>query len=271
MHNNPQKKRYSRINCNMEEETKSEKEYIFGIRAIQEAIRSDSKIDRLLIKSEGRSTLYHDLIEEARRSDIPVQFAPAAKLDKITRKNHQGAIAWLSLIDFGSLESLLPGIYEKGEDPLIVILDGITDVRNFGAIVRSADGMGAHAIVVPEKGSARAGGDAVKTSAGSLLHFPVCRTRSITKSVKFLKESGVTIVGASEKSTRMTFEADLTGPLAIIMGSEERGLSKELTALCDAEVKIPMKGVTASLNVSVAAGILLYEIARQRQSPDIKK
>jgi 23S rRNA (guanosine2251-2'-O)-methyltransferase len=242
----------------------NEKDYIFGTRAIIEAIRAGKSIDRLLIKNEGRGMLYQELLGEVKQADIPVQYVPQSRLDSITRKNHQGVIAWLSPMEFQSIVNLLPAIYERGEDPLILLLDGVSDVRNFGAIVRSADCLGVHAIIVPEKGSARAGADAVKTSAGALLHFPICREKSILKAAEFLKESGLKLAGASEKSKRLLPDSELSGPLALILGSEDRGISRELESLCDVLVKIPMSGKTESLNVSVAAGIFLYEANRQR-------
>lgn len=243
----------------------NDRDFIFGIRAVMEAIKAGKLIDRLLVKSEGRGSLYFELLAEAKSNEIPVQFVPGAKLDSITRKNHQGVLAWLSAVEYQNIATILPAIFEKGEDPLILVLDGISDVRNFGAIVRSADCLGAHAIIIPEKGSVRAGADAVKTSAGSLLHFPVCREKSLTKSVEFLKNSGLKIAGATERSSSNLQEAPLAGPVAVILGSEDRGISRELQSLCDIRLRIPMSGKTESLNVSVAAGIILYEVDRQRR------
>ena len=182
----------------------------------------------------------------------------------MTRKNHQGVLAWLSVIEYQYIANLLPMIFEKGEDPLIIALDGVSDVRNFGAIVRTAEGLGAHAIIIPEKGSARITADAVKTSAGALHTFPVCREKSIVRSIEYLKESGLKVFCAGEKSGRSVSETILTGPSVLILGSEDKGISHELLALSDDQIKIPMTGTIGSLNVSVAAGILLYEILRQR-------
>ncbi len=241
-----------------------EGDYIFGIRAVTEAVRAGKKIERLVVKSGTQGALLRQLTDEARKAGVPVQFAPAERLNRITRKNHQGVVAWLSAIEFGNIEALLPSLYESGKTPLIMVLDRITDVRNFGAIVRSADCMGADAIVMADRGVARTGGDAVKTSAGSLLHFPVCRTANMVKTIKLLKESGLKIAAASEKGGEDAFASDMSGPLAIVMGSEEKGVSADILAMCDTRVRIPMSGTTASLNVSVAAGILLYEATRQR-------
>ena len=157
-------------------------------------------------------------------------------------------------------------IFEKGEDPLIIALDGVSDVRNFGAIVRTAECLGAHAIIIPEKGSARITADAVKTSAGALHSFPVCREKSIVRSMEYLKESGLKLICAAEKSGKMASETSLTGPAVLILGSEDKGISRELVSLSDHQIRIPMTGTIGSLNVSVAAGILLYEIIRQRSA-----
>lgn len=243
---------------------RSSQEYIFGIRSVIEAIKSGKLIDRLLVKREGRGALYHELLGEAKNYNIPVQYVPAEKIDSVTRKNHQGVIAWLSAIEYQSISNILPSIFEKGEDPLLLVLDGISDVRNFGAIIRSADCMGVHAVIIPERGSVRAGADAVKTSAGALLNFPVCREKSLTRTVEYLGSSGLVVVGASERAGKTLYETELTGPLAIVLGSEDRGISRELESLCDRLARIPITGNTGSLNVSVAAGIILYEVSRQR-------
>lgn len=241
-----------------------ESDCIYGLRPVIEAIRAGKQIDRLLIRQGLQGALYHELMTEVRNHKITFQIVPLERIELVTRKNHQGVLAWLSLIEFQSVENLLPMIFEKGEDPLIIALDGVSDVRNFGAIVRSAECLGAHAVVIPAKGSARITADAVKTSAGALHTLPVCREASIVRAVQFLKESGLKVITAAEKSGDIVTEADLRGPAVVIMGSEDKGISRELTALADHQVRIPMKGGISSLNVSVAAGIFLYEIARQR-------
>jgi 23S rRNA (guanosine2251-2'-O)-methyltransferase len=241
-----------------------ETDYIFGIRPVIEAIKAGKQIDRLLVRQGLQGSLYHELMIEVRNHNIVYQIVPLERIELLTRKNHQGVLAWLALIEYQSITNLLPMVFDKGEDPLILVLDGVSDVRNFGAIVRTADCMGAHAVVIPEKGSARITADAVKASAGALHSFPVCREKSIVKSVEFLKESGLKIVTASEKSAVNVSQAALTGPSALILGSEDAGISRELLSLSDLQVKIPMAGQIASLNVSVAAGIFLFEIQRQR-------
>lgn len=241
-----------------------ESDCIFGLRAVIEAVKAGREIDRLLIKQGLQGPLYHELMTEVRKHNISYQIVPLERIELVTRKNHQGVLAWLSLIEFQSISNLLPMIFEKGEDPLILALDGISDVRNFGAIVRSADCLGAHAVIIPEKGSARITADAIKTSAGALHSFPVCREKSIVKSIENLKESGLKVITATEKTGTDISRLILKGPVVLIMGSEDKGVSHELISLSDFEVKIPMTGKIGSLNVSVAAGILLYEIARQR-------
>ena len=241
-----------------------ETDCIFGIRPVIEAIKAGKQIDRLLIKQGLQGELYHELMTEVKTHNIVYQIVPIERIELVTRKNHQGVLAWLSVIEYQYIANLLPMIYEKGEDPLIIALDGVSDVRNFGAIVRTADCLGAHAIIIPEKGSARITADAVKTSAGALHSFPVCRERSIVRSIEFLKESGLKVICAGEKSGTKASEAKLTGPSVLILGAEDKGVSRELISLSDNQIMIPMTGSIGSLNVSVAAGILLYEIVRQR-------
>jgi 23S rRNA (guanosine2251-2'-O)-methyltransferase len=243
-----------------------ETDCIFGLRPIIEAIKAGKQIDRLLIKQGLQGPLYQELMTEVKTHSINYQIVPLERIELVTRKNHQGVLAWLALIEFQHVANLLPGIYEKGEDPLIIALDGVSDVRNFGAIVRSAECLGAHAVVIPEKGSARITGDAIKTSAGALHTLPVCREKSIVRTIEFLKESGLKIICADEKRGDYAERCDLKGPAVLIMGAEDKGISRELFGLSDVNVKIPMSGTIGSLNVSVASGILLYEIIRQRGS-----
>lgn len=243
-----------------------ESDCIFGLRPVIEAIKAGKQIDRLLIRQGLQGALYHEMMTEVRKYNIVYQIVPLERIELVTRKNHQGVLAWLSLIEYQNIANLLPMIYEKGEDPLIIALDGVSDVRNFGAITRSAEGLGAHAIIIPEKGSARITADAIKTSAGALHLFPVCREKSVLRAIEFLRDSGLKIICALEKSGIAASEADLKGPVVLIMGSEDKGISRELIALADQKIRIPMKGNIGSLNVSVAAGILIYEITRQRSS-----
>lgn len=243
-----------------------ESDCIFGIRPVLEAIKAGKQIDRLLVKQGLQGPLYRELMVAIRENNISYQAVPLERIEMVTKKNHQGVLAWLSLIEYQKIENLLPMLFETGDDPLVLVLDGISDVRNFGAIVRSAECMGASAIVIPEKGSARVTPDAIKTSAGALHTFPICREKSITKAVDYLKGSGLKIICAAERGATNVSLANLTGPVALIMGSEDQGISRELLAMADEVVKIPMKGTISSLNVSVAAGIFAYEIMRQRNS-----
>jgi 23S rRNA (guanosine2251-2'-O)-methyltransferase len=243
-----------------------EKDCIFGLRPVIEAIKAGKQIDRLLIKQGLQGTTYHELMTLVKANNVVYQIVPVERIELVTRKNHQGVLAWLSVIEYQYIANLLPMIWEKGEDPFIIALDGVSDVRNFGAIVRTADCLGAHAIMIPEKGSARITADAIKTSAGALHSFPVCREKSIVRAVEFLKESGVKVICATQKSGIFASDARLTGPSVLILGSEDKGISRELIALSDHQVKIPISGAIESLNVSVSAGILIYEILRQRNA-----
>ncbi len=242
-----------------------EKDMIFGLRPIIEAIESGKEIEKIFIKRELGGELAQQLWELVHQMQIPVVKVPMEKLNRLTRKNHQGAIAYLSPITYQHIEDIIPTLYEDGKNPFIVVLDGVTDVRNFGAIARTCECAGVDAIVVPMKGGAAANADAVKTSAGALHIIPVCREMSIQKAVQFLKDSGLTIVAASEKAVQSYSEAEYKNPLAIVMGSEDVGISPEVLRLCDQMVAIPILGKIQSLNVSVAAGVLIYEAVKQRK------
>ena len=239
-------------------------EYIFGIRAVIEAIESGNDIDKVLIKKDLKSELAAELFAKMKEYSIVGQRVPVDRINRITKKNHQGVVAILSAITFASLDNVVPELYEKGETPLVVILDGITDVRNFGAIARTCECAGVNAIVISERNSAGVNGDAVKTSAGALLHIPVCREKSALNAVKYLKDSGFQIVGATEKGAVNYTKIDYSVPTAIVMGAEDVGISVDILKICDSYAAIPQFGHISSLNVSVAAGILIYEAVRQR-------
>lgn len=241
-----------------------ENKYIFGIRAVIEAIEAGKEIDKILVKKDLASDLADELLRVARENKVVVQKVPVEKINRVTRKNHQGVLAFLSAVTYYRLEHLVPQLYEGGRVPFMVLLDGLTDVRNFGAIARTCDCAGVDAIVIPERGSVSVGADAVKTSAGALHYLPVCREHSLVWTVKFLKDSGYKVYGASEKATQSYLAPDYTSPVAIVLGSEEKGISDEILRLCDGLVAIPEYGHINSLNVSVAAGIMVYEVVRQR-------
>ena len=241
-----------------------ENEMVFGIRAVIEAIQADKEIDKILVKRELQGDLSRELFEVLKGRDIPVQRVPAERLDRLTRKNHQGVIAFIPAITYERLENIIPFVYEQGKNPFIVLLDGVTDVRNFGAIARTCECAGVDAIVIPSKGSVTVNADAVKTSAGALHTLPVCREQNLKDTLQYLKNSGFHIVAATEKGDYDYTKADYTGPMCIIMGAEDKGVSYDNLALCDEWVKIPMLGTIEALNVSVAAGILIYEAVKQR-------
>ncbi|MDE7465588.1 MAG: 23S rRNA (guanosine(2251)-2'-O)-methyltransferase RlmB [Muribaculaceae bacterium] len=240
------------------------KNYVYGIRAVIEAIDSGKDIDKVIIRRDLTGDLIRELMAKIKEYDIPMQKVPQEKLNRITMKNHQGAIALLSPVKYQRLEHLVPLFYEEGRNPLVLILDGITDTRNFGAIGRSADCAGVDAIVIPERNSVSVTPDALKTSAGGLFYVPVCREKSIVEAVRYLRDNGYRIVAATEKGAEDYTKADYTVPVAIVMGNEETGISDDVLRMSDDLAAIPMRGNIGSLNVSVAAGVMLYEAVRQR-------
>ncbi len=245
-------------------------DYIYGIRAIIEAIDAGKEIDKIFIKKDLHGDLIADLVGRIREYRIPTQRVPVERINRITRKNHQGVVAMLSAVTYHRLDHLVPQLYEDGILPFIVVLDGITDVRNFGAIARTCECAGVDAIVIPERGSVSVGGDAIKTSAGALHRVPVCRERSIANAVKFLRNNGYKVVAASEKVEINYTCENYTTPVAIVMGAEDVGISPDVLDQCDTMVSIPMMGHIGSLNVSVAAGVLMYEVVRQRLNANME-
>ena len=240
-------------------------DYIFGMHTIIEAILSGKEIEKILVKKGLNGELYRELMNLVHQRQIPLQLVPVEKIDRVTRKNHQGVLAFISPIVYNNIEEIIPQLYEDGKNPLILILDEVTDVRNFGAIARSAEVAGVDAIVIPEKGSAQINADAIKTSAGALHLIPVCRTKNLINVVKFLKNSGLSIIAATDKGDKSCFEVNMKDPVAIIMGSEDLGIHADLLKISDQWAKIPQFGQIKSLNVSVAAGIMIYEVVRQRR------
>jgi len=244
---------------------KQNTDYIFGIRAVIEAIVSGKDIDKVLVRKDLSGELSNELFQELRgRGDIVVQRVPLERINRITQKNHQGVVAFLSPVTYHKLEDLVPGLYEQGKNPVLLLLDGITDVRNFGAIARTCECAGVDAIVIPEKNSVSVNADAVKTSAGALLHLPVARVGNLNRAIRYLKDSGYAIVGSTEKAEQNHTTIDYTVPTAIVMGAEDTGISPDNLRQCDYLAAIPMLGHVNSLNVSVAAGIMIYEVVRQR-------
>tara|TARA_Y100000385_G_scaffold272601_1_gene313604 strand:- start:70 stop:810 length:741 start_codon:yes stop_codon:yes gene_type:complete len=243
---------------------KEEKNFIFGIRPIIEAIESGKTIDKLFIQKGLHNDLFAKLWKIVRLKRINYKHVPLEKLNRLTKKNHQGVYAFVSPIDFHNIEDVIPSLYEEGKSPLILVLDRITDVRNFGAISRTAECAGVNAILIPEQNAAAINADAIKTSAGALHKIIICRTWNLKLALLFLKDSGIQVIACTEKTQDNMYVADFTPPTAIIIGSEEDGISSELLKICDLKTKIPLNGKISSLNVSVAAGIILYESMRQR-------
>lgn len=239
-------------------------EIIFGTRAVIEAIRAHREIEKIYVQSGLSNDLIKELTQMVRENDLPLSFVPVQKLNRLSNKNHQGVICMLSPISYVSIDNLSDKAYSEGRSPLFIILDRITDVRNMGAIARTAECAGADALVLADRGNAPITADTIKTSAGALHHLPVCREKDLKKTIRFLKDSGIQIVACTEKATQTIYEVDLSVPTALMLGSEEDGISASLLELADHEVKIPLNGKIESLNVSVAAGVALFEIIRQQ-------
>lgn len=237
---------------------------VFGIRAVMEAIDSGKDIESLFVQRGLSGPLFAELKALLKEHGVSFQSVPIEKLNRITKKNHQGVIAVISPITYHRIDELLPTIYEKGETPLLLMLDGVTDVRNMGAIARTAECAGVHGIIVPKRGSAEINPDAIKTSAGALYKIPVCREDSLQATGRFLIESGVQLVASTEKTEESIYAIDYTSPVCLVMGAEDVGVSDELIRIADHLAKIPMVGTIGSLNVSVSAAVIVYEATRQR-------
>ena len=239
---------------------------IFGKHPVFDAIKSGANLDKIMIQQGIRGEFEKETRKLSKIHEIPLSVVPKERLNKfVGNGNHQGILAFLSLVQYYKLEDVLPGIYEKSETPLILLLDGVTDVRNFGAIARSAELCGVHAIVVPKKGSALINADAMKASAGALNNILVCRESSLATAIDFLKLSGIRVISSNLKGDKNIMEIDLKEPVAIVMGSEGEGVSPSILRQTDQQFIIPQVGITDSFNVSVATGIILYEVVRQRK------
>jgi len=239
---------------------------IYGFQPIMEAMDSGREIEKILILKTMHPSRSNEVKRKASGLKIPFQFVPLEKLNRLTRQNHQGLVAFTSAVTYAPIEQIIPRLFESGKTPLILILDKVTDVRNLGSIARSAECAGVDALLFPSQGSAMINADAVKTSAGALTKLDISRVSNLKETIQFLKDSGITIVAASEKASALFYEVDFTMPVAIIMGSEGKGVSDEYLKMCDKTASIAMVGEIRSLNVSVAAGIFLFEAVRQRQS-----
>ncbi|MDA9851087.1 23S rRNA (guanosine(2251)-2'-O)-methyltransferase RlmB [Flavobacteriaceae bacterium] len=241
-----------------------DKEEIYGIRAIIECINSQKPIDKVWLLKGSQSALYEQLLHKLRSNNIPFSFVPVERLERFSTKNHQGAVARIAALATHEMEPLIETILEKKENPLFVLLDGITDTRNFGAILRSAAAVGVDAIFIPSSGSAPLNGDVVKTSAGGAFHVPISKVQHLKDVVYLLKAHDIPTLALTEKATETIFKKDLKGPIAVVFGAEDVGISSGLLKVLDDHAKLPMEHTINSLNVSVACGVLFYEIVRQR-------
>lgn len=246
------------------EQQKENDSLVFGLRPIMEALRAGKEIDRLFVQTGLKNELFGELMSLLKKHNVSFQYVPVEKLNRLTSKNHQGVVGYVSSITYQKIQDVLPLIFEAGKTPLLLILDRITDVRNFGAIARTAECSGVHAIIIPTRGAAQINSDAMKTSTGALHTIPVCREENLKEVIDFLRESGLQVIACTEKTTDMYYQQDYTLPVAIIMGSEENGVSQECIKSADALARIPLLGQISSLNVSVATGVVLFEAVRQR-------
>ena len=242
----------------------SEKDFIYGLHPMMEALKEGKEFDKILLQKGVHSNAFKELFQAIRNADIHFQYVPVQKLDRITRKAHQGVIGFASLVNYSAVDEVVTSAFEAGKNPLIIILDKVTDVRNLGAISRTAECAGADAIVFPFQNAAQINSDAIKSSAGALMKIPLCRERNLKETIINLKNSGLRIIAATEKTDNLYYKTDFTIPTALIMGSEGSGVSEEYLKLADDYVAIPLLGEIKSLNVSNAASILIYEAVRQR-------
>lgn len=239
-------------------------DFIFGLRPVIEAIEAGKTVDKVFVQNGLQGPIMADLKKLLAQHQLRPNYVPVEKLNRFTRKNHQGVVAFISDIPFHKIEDVLPQLFEEGKTPFILMLDRLTDVRNFGAISRTAECVGVDAIIIPEKGAAPINSDAIKTSAGALYNVKICKEKNLAHSVDFLQQSGVKVVAATEKAQKLVYHEDFKEPVCIVMGNEETGISKEVLHHSDEKIKLPIEGKTQSLNVSVACGAILYEAVRQR-------
>jgi 23S rRNA (guanosine2251-2'-O)-methyltransferase len=242
---------------------KERTDIIYGIHSVIEAIKADRELNKILIQKGIQKDVFNELREALTGKHFQLQFVPAQKIDSLTTGNHQGVIAFVTPIEYQSIETIVDQMLEEGKKPTVLVLDRITDVRNFGAIARTAECEGVDAILIPSKGSALVSSDAMKASAGALNRIPVCKTDDLKNSLFYLQQSGLRLVACTEKSATPLYQVNLRGSVAIIMGSEENGITQDLINMSDIKAKIPMRGEISSLNVGVATGMVLYEKLRQ--------
>lgn len=243
---------------------KSNDHQIYGIRPIIEALLAGKSLDKLFLQQDLKSDQSKELLDLAKNLSVSIVKAPKEKLNKLCRGNHQGAVAFTSPIEFGLIDEMVQGVYEQSQTPFFLMLDKVSDVRNFGSIARSALSAGCHAIIIPHKGSSAINEDAVKTSAGALYHLPVCKVHSLGDTIKMMSASGIATVSCTEKADNTIYTKDFNRPINLLFGNEGVGIEPHLLRMASEEAQIPMYGKVGSLNVAVAAGITLFEVARQR-------
>lgn len=244
------------------EEKKSQ--YLFGMHPVLEAVKAGKKFEKVLLKQGLEGMQFRELLDLLKNNEIPFQFVPVERLNRAVRGSHQGVIAYISQIDYVSIEEIVNNALGKSTNPLLVILDGVSDVRNLGAIARSLECAGGQGIIVPAKGGAAINAEAVKASAGALMRIDTCKVPNLKLAAYYLKQSGFKIISATEKSDKLIYDVDMTGPVAVVMGSEGDGISRSMLELSDEKAAIPMSGEISSLNVSVASALLMFEAVRQR-------
>ena len=241
-----------------------ETDIIFGVRTILEAIKADKPIDKVWLLKGPKNKLFEQLIGLLHANNISFSYVPIRRLDRFTSKNHQGAVARISAIETYKMLPLLEKIITKNRNPIFVLLDGITDARNFGAIMRSSAAIGVDAIIIPKNRSASLNSDAIKTSVGGAFRVPIIKVNHLKDAIYFLRENGILLIAITEKAIQTIYEKDLKYPIALIIGSEDLGISKGILKIIQCKAKLPMSNRIDSLNVSVACGVVFYEVIRQR-------
>ncbi len=239
-------------------------ELIYGTRAVMEAVRAGRQIEKIFLQAGLNNDLMRELVNALQEHNVPYSWVPIEKINRLTTKNHQGVVGYLAAIPYAELQPIIDEAYAEGRVPFFLLLDRITDVRNFGAVARTCECAGLDALVIEEKGNAPITSDAVKTSAGALHHIPVCRVKSLKQTILDLQQNGIQVVACTEKADDPLYKIDLSGPTALLLGSEEDGIAPPLLKVSDALARIPMVGKIESLNISVAAGIAIYETVRQK-------
>ncbi|MCK0160644.1 23S rRNA (guanosine(2251)-2'-O)-methyltransferase RlmB [Allomuricauda sp. F6463D] len=238
---------------------------IYGIRAVMEAINANQPINKIFVQKGLKGELFKELESSVRKNGISLSYVPIEKLNRLTRNNHQGVVAQISPVQFHNFEELVEQVLNNEKKPLFLMLDGVSDVRNFGAIIRTAECCGVHAIIIPKSGAAPITDDTVKTSAGAAFNVPITKVDHLKDAIFYLQSSGITVTGATEKADDDIYGVDFNQPTAIIMGSEDKGISPSTLNTLDHQAKVPLLGKIGSLNVSVACGVFLYEVVRQRK------